>query len=90
MNFKEAVQSGEFSFNMPEFINNSGELKENRMAGDYMKEYFKKTEYKPQKQKTAEENMAATGIQSPFDAYIEDKRYKQALKDQERRKDWKA
>ena len=90
MNFKEASKSGEFKWEMPEFVNRNEPQEANRMAGDYMKDYFKKTEYKPKQQKSAEQNMAAFGIRSPFEQHIQDQQYKRMLADEKRRKDWKA
>ena len=89
MNFKEAAKSGQFSWEMPEFVNRVEAEGANRMAGDYMKDYFKKTEYTPKKNPSAEQNMASFGIRSPFEQHIQDQQYKQMLADEKRRKDWK-
>ena len=90
MDFKKAAKSGQFEWEMPDFINKSDELEANRMAGDYMKEYFKKTEFKPKTQKNAEQNMSTYGVRSPFEQHIQDKQYRQMLQDEKRREKWKA
>ena len=89
MNFKDMAQSGEFQFTVPEFDHGVKRENKSRMAGEYMEQYYKPTEYTPKGGMTFDANASAYGVRDPFADAVGDANYKQALDDDHRRKDWK-